>query len=166
MARLMAHIGGLMAQQMAPPPRYPTPSTTPSAHIQNAGDGLSGAHLQICSYPGCCTHNDASCQAQHPNNAGPSNATATGASCCYFCRMRVHPTDQCDRPCAHCRQIRVHRAMACPHPNLTMPAAAVVSAPAPSPALPPLPQKYVTPVNLNTSTAPKTTGHVSVVTSY
>uniref|UniRef100_A0A915ICS5 Uncharacterized protein n=1 Tax=Romanomermis culicivorax TaxID=13658 RepID=A0A915ICS5_ROMCU len=65
---------------------------TTSARIQNAGDCPSGAHLQMCSYHGCCTHNDASCPAQHPNSAGPSNTTAIGAGHCYFCRTRAHPT--------------------------------------------------------------------------
>uniref|UniRef100_A0A915K678 Uncharacterized protein n=1 Tax=Romanomermis culicivorax TaxID=13658 RepID=A0A915K678_ROMCU len=166
MARLMAHIGGLRAQQMGPAPRNLTPSTTLSVHIQNAGDHPSGAHLQMCSYHGRCTHNDASCRAQHPNSTGPSNATPTGANCCYFCQMRVHPTDRCDRPCLHCRQIRVHRARACPHRNLTMPAASVVLAPALSPALLPLPLKYVTPVTLHPSMMPKRTSDVSVIVSY
>uniref|UniRef100_A0A915IY57 Uncharacterized protein n=1 Tax=Romanomermis culicivorax TaxID=13658 RepID=A0A915IY57_ROMCU len=58
---------------------------TPSTRVQNAGDHPSGAHLQMCSYHGRCTQNDANCPAQHPHSAGPSTATATGASCCYFC---------------------------------------------------------------------------------
>uniref|UniRef100_A0A915IBC1 Uncharacterized protein n=1 Tax=Romanomermis culicivorax TaxID=13658 RepID=A0A915IBC1_ROMCU len=45
-------------------------------------------------------------------------------------------------------------------------AAAVVSAPTPLSALPPLPRKYVTPVNVNPSTTPKTTDDVSVIASY
>uniref|UniRef100_A0A915L9V5 Secreted protein n=1 Tax=Romanomermis culicivorax TaxID=13658 RepID=A0A915L9V5_ROMCU len=45
-------------------------------------------------------------------------------------------------------------------------ASAVVSALAPSPALPPLPLKYVKPVNLNPSMTPKTTGDLSIVASY
>uniref|UniRef100_A0A915KYV1 Uncharacterized protein n=1 Tax=Romanomermis culicivorax TaxID=13658 RepID=A0A915KYV1_ROMCU len=94
-----------------------------TAHIQNAGNRLLGAHLQMCSSHGHCTHNDASCRAQRPNSAGPSNAAATNNGRCYFCRTRAHPTDGCYRPCPHCRQIRVYRATACPNWNLTMPAA-------------------------------------------
>uniref|UniRef100_A0A915KCR3 Uncharacterized protein n=1 Tax=Romanomermis culicivorax TaxID=13658 RepID=A0A915KCR3_ROMCU len=45
-------------------------------------------------------------------------------------------------------------------------AAAVVSAPAPLPALPPPPPKYALQVTLNPSTIPKTTGDVSIVASY
>uniref|UniRef100_A0A915JNM6 Uncharacterized protein n=1 Tax=Romanomermis culicivorax TaxID=13658 RepID=A0A915JNM6_ROMCU len=75
----------------------------------------------MCSYHGCCTHNNASCQAQCPNSAGPSNAAPTNTSPCYVCRTRAHPTDQCDRPSRHCCQICVHRARACPNPNPTMP---------------------------------------------
>uniref|UniRef100_A0A915HQV6 C3H1-type domain-containing protein n=1 Tax=Romanomermis culicivorax TaxID=13658 RepID=A0A915HQV6_ROMCU len=93
MARLTAQVARLTAQQTARPPRNSMPSTTPSMHVQNAGDRPSGAHLQMCSYHGGCTHKDANCRAQHPNSAGPSNATATGASHCYFCGMRAHPTD-------------------------------------------------------------------------
>uniref|UniRef100_A0A915HYU7 C3H1-type domain-containing protein n=1 Tax=Romanomermis culicivorax TaxID=13658 RepID=A0A915HYU7_ROMCU len=141
------------------------PSTMRSAHVQKAGHRPSGAHLQMYSYHGRCTHNDASCQAQHPNSAGPSNAAATGASCCYFCRTRVHPTDQCDRPCPYRHQIRMHRATACPHLNPTMPAAAVVSALAPTPALQP-PRKYATSVTLNPSATPKKTSDVSLIVSY
>uniref|UniRef100_A0A915IW88 Uncharacterized protein n=1 Tax=Romanomermis culicivorax TaxID=13658 RepID=A0A915IW88_ROMCU len=85
MARLMAHIARLTAQQMAPPRRNLMLSTTPWAHVQNAGDCPSGAHLQMCSYNGSCTYNEASCRAQHSNRAGPSNAAATGVGCCYFC---------------------------------------------------------------------------------
>uniref|UniRef100_A0A915LAU2 Uncharacterized protein n=1 Tax=Romanomermis culicivorax TaxID=13658 RepID=A0A915LAU2_ROMCU len=47
----------------------------------------------------------------------------------------------------------------------TMPATAVVSAQALSPALPLLP-KYAMPVNVNPSRTPKMTGNVSMVTSY
>uniref|UniRef100_A0A915KVM7 Uncharacterized protein n=1 Tax=Romanomermis culicivorax TaxID=13658 RepID=A0A915KVM7_ROMCU len=80
MARLKAHIVRLRAQQMVPPLRNRIPSRTPFAHIQNAGDHPSGAHLQMCSYHGRCTHNDASCRAQHPDSAGPSNAATTTAA--------------------------------------------------------------------------------------
>uniref|UniRef100_A0A915KJ49 Uncharacterized protein n=1 Tax=Romanomermis culicivorax TaxID=13658 RepID=A0A915KJ49_ROMCU len=93
MAQLTAHIARLTAQQMALPPRNPMPSMTQWARVHNAGDGLSGAHLQMCSYHGCCTHKDASCQAQHPNSTSPSKAATTGAGHCYFCRTRAHPTD-------------------------------------------------------------------------
>uniref|UniRef100_A0A915I098 Uncharacterized protein n=1 Tax=Romanomermis culicivorax TaxID=13658 RepID=A0A915I098_ROMCU len=93
MVRLTAHVARLMAQQTALPLRNPMPSTTPSAHVQNAGDHPLMAHLQMCSYHGCCTHNDASCQAQHPDSTRPSNIAATGAGHCYFCPMRAHPTD-------------------------------------------------------------------------
>uniref|UniRef100_A0A915KS82 Uncharacterized protein n=1 Tax=Romanomermis culicivorax TaxID=13658 RepID=A0A915KS82_ROMCU len=74
MARLMAHVVGLMAQPSAPPLRNSMPSQTPSPStcIQNAADRPSGAHSQMC-------------RAQHPDSAGPSTATATGASRCYFC---------------------------------------------------------------------------------
>uniref|UniRef100_A0A915HQ68 Uncharacterized protein n=1 Tax=Romanomermis culicivorax TaxID=13658 RepID=A0A915HQ68_ROMCU len=166
MARLTAHIAGLTAQQMGPALRNPTPPMQQWAHVQNAGDPQSGAHLQMSSYHGCCTHNDASCQAQCPNSPGPSNAAATNTDCCYFCQRRAHPTDRCDRPCPHYYQICVHRATACRNRNLTVPAAAVVSAPALTPALPPPPLKYVTPVTVNPSRTPKMTGHVSVVASY
>uniref|UniRef100_A0A915HMT3 Uncharacterized protein n=1 Tax=Romanomermis culicivorax TaxID=13658 RepID=A0A915HMT3_ROMCU len=93
MAQLTAHVAQLTAQQTAPPPRNWMPSMMPSAHVQNAGDRPSGAHLQMSSYHGRCTHNEASCQAQHPDSAGPSNTTPTGAGHCYFCQTRVHPTD-------------------------------------------------------------------------
>uniref|UniRef100_A0A915J3I7 CCHC-type domain-containing protein n=1 Tax=Romanomermis culicivorax TaxID=13658 RepID=A0A915J3I7_ROMCU len=165
MARLTAHIVRLTAQQMTPAPRNLTPPTQQSAHIQNAGDHPSGAHLQMCSYHGRCSHNDTSCQAQHPNSTGPSNATATNTGRCYFCRMRGHPTDRCNGPCPHCHQIRVHRAMACPHRIPTVPATAVVSALGLTPALPP-PLKYATPITLNPSMMPKLTGDFSIVTSY
>uniref|UniRef100_A0A915KTI5 Uncharacterized protein n=1 Tax=Romanomermis culicivorax TaxID=13658 RepID=A0A915KTI5_ROMCU len=102
MAWLTAHVARLMAQQMVPPPRNSTPSRTPSRHVHNAGDRLSGAHLQMCSYHGCCTHNNANCWALHPYSAGPSTATATSTSRCYFCQTRMHLTDRCDRPCPHC----------------------------------------------------------------
>uniref|UniRef100_A0A915ISU7 Uncharacterized protein n=1 Tax=Romanomermis culicivorax TaxID=13658 RepID=A0A915ISU7_ROMCU len=88
MARLTAQVAQLTAQQTAPPARNRMPSMRPSA--------------RMCSYHGCCTHNDASCGAQHPDSAGPSNATANSASCCYFCQTRAHPTDRWDRPCLHC----------------------------------------------------------------
>uniref|UniRef100_A0A915IA71 Uncharacterized protein n=1 Tax=Romanomermis culicivorax TaxID=13658 RepID=A0A915IA71_ROMCU len=84
MAQLTANVARLTAQQTVSPPRNLMPSTRPLAGVDNAGDRLSGAHLQMCSYHGCCTHNDASCGAQHPNSAGPSKTTATGASHCYF----------------------------------------------------------------------------------
>uniref|UniRef100_A0A915KHM5 Uncharacterized protein n=1 Tax=Romanomermis culicivorax TaxID=13658 RepID=A0A915KHM5_ROMCU len=84
-------------------------STMPLALVQMAGHCLLGAHLQMCSYHGCCTHkcsyhgccthNDPCCGAQHPNSTSPTKAAATDASCCYFCRMRAHLTDWCDRPC-------------------------------------------------------------------
>uniref|UniRef100_A0A915HVI7 Uncharacterized protein n=1 Tax=Romanomermis culicivorax TaxID=13658 RepID=A0A915HVI7_ROMCU len=45
-------------------------------------------------------------------------------------------------------------------------AAAVVSAPTPSPALPLPPWKYVMPVNVNPSRMPKTTGDISMVSLY
>uniref|UniRef100_A0A915L9I8 Uncharacterized protein n=1 Tax=Romanomermis culicivorax TaxID=13658 RepID=A0A915L9I8_ROMCU len=45
-------------------------------------------------------------------------------------------------------------------------AAAVVSAPTPLVALPPPPPKYGTPVNVNLSTTPKTTGDVTVIAAY
>uniref|UniRef100_A0A915L9D2 Uncharacterized protein n=1 Tax=Romanomermis culicivorax TaxID=13658 RepID=A0A915L9D2_ROMCU len=121
MAWLTAHIAGLTAQQMAPALRNPMPPTQQSAHIQNAGDHPSGAHSQMCSYHGCCTHNDASCQAQRPNSTGLSNAAATNTNCCYFCPTRANPTDGCNRPCPHCHQIRMHRAKACPNRNPTVP---------------------------------------------
>uniref|UniRef100_A0A915I3G1 Uncharacterized protein n=1 Tax=Romanomermis culicivorax TaxID=13658 RepID=A0A915I3G1_ROMCU len=84
MARLTAHVARLTAQQLVPPPRNSMLSLTPSMCVQNAGDRLSRAHLQMCSYHGHCTHNDANCQAQHPDSAGPSTATSTGTSPCYF----------------------------------------------------------------------------------
>uniref|UniRef100_A0A915IRX2 Secreted protein n=1 Tax=Romanomermis culicivorax TaxID=13658 RepID=A0A915IRX2_ROMCU len=80
-------------EQSGPPLRNSMPSPTPLRGVRNPGDRLSGAHLQMCSYHGRCTHNDAYCRAQHPDSTSPSTATATGASHCYFCRMRVHPTD-------------------------------------------------------------------------
>uniref|UniRef100_A0A915JGV7 Uncharacterized protein n=1 Tax=Romanomermis culicivorax TaxID=13658 RepID=A0A915JGV7_ROMCU len=92
MAWLTAHIAQLTTQQMAPAPRKPMSPTQPSVQVQNADDHPSGAHLQMCSYHGCCTHNDTSCWAQHPNSASLSNSAATGAGRCYFCRMRVHLT--------------------------------------------------------------------------
>uniref|UniRef100_A0A915I0N8 Uncharacterized protein n=1 Tax=Romanomermis culicivorax TaxID=13658 RepID=A0A915I0N8_ROMCU len=142
MARLTAHVAGLTAQQTAPPPRNLMPSTTLSACVQNAGDRLSGAHLQMCCYHGCCIHKDAGVQAQHSDRAGPSNATTTGAGLCYFCRTRAHWINRCDRPCLH--------------------SAAGVSAPTLLLALPPPPPKYATPVNVNPSTMPKMTGDVSI----
>uniref|UniRef100_A0A915K5S6 Uncharacterized protein n=1 Tax=Romanomermis culicivorax TaxID=13658 RepID=A0A915K5S6_ROMCU len=93
MAQLTGNIAQLTAQQMAPAPRNPMPSMTPLAHVQNAGDHPSGAHLQMCSYHRRCTHKDASCQAQHLNSPCPSNAAATCAGRCYCFRMRAHPTD-------------------------------------------------------------------------
>uniref|UniRef100_A0A915L7L1 Uncharacterized protein n=1 Tax=Romanomermis culicivorax TaxID=13658 RepID=A0A915L7L1_ROMCU len=93
MARLTAQVAQLRAQQTAPPPRNSMPSTTPLTRIQNTGD----------------------------RPASPSNATATSASHCYFCRTRVHLTDQCDRPCLHCGKLRVHRATACPNQISTLP---------------------------------------------
>uniref|UniRef100_A0A915J4H2 Uncharacterized protein n=1 Tax=Romanomermis culicivorax TaxID=13658 RepID=A0A915J4H2_ROMCU len=166
MAWLTAHIALLMAQQMRPARRNPMPPTQWLVHVQNAGDRPSGAHLQMCSFHGGCTHNDPSCWAQHPNSAGPSDAPAAHTGHCYFCQMRAHPTNRCDRPCPHCHQIRVHRAMACPNWNLTMPAAAVVLTLAPTPALPPPPPRYATPVTLHPSMTPKTSGDVRVVASY
>uniref|UniRef100_A0A915L428 Uncharacterized protein n=1 Tax=Romanomermis culicivorax TaxID=13658 RepID=A0A915L428_ROMCU len=106
---------------MAPPPRNPMPSTRLLVRLQNAGDHPSGAHLHMCSCHGLCTYNEASCQAQYPDSAGPSNATTTGTSHCYFCQTRVHPTDRCDRPCSHCQKICVHRATACPNRTPTLP---------------------------------------------
>uniref|UniRef100_A0A915JBJ8 Uncharacterized protein n=1 Tax=Romanomermis culicivorax TaxID=13658 RepID=A0A915JBJ8_ROMCU len=70
-----------------------------------------------------------------------------------------------DRPCPHCRKIRVHRATACPNPTPTLPAAAVVSTPTQLSALPP-PPKYVMLVKVNPAMMPKTTGDVSVIVSY
>uniref|UniRef100_A0A915HP93 Uncharacterized protein n=1 Tax=Romanomermis culicivorax TaxID=13658 RepID=A0A915HP93_ROMCU len=70
---------------MALPLRNLMPSRTPSASLQNAGSRPSGAHLQMCSYHGGCTHNNASFGAQHPDRAGPSKATTTSPSRCYFC---------------------------------------------------------------------------------
>uniref|UniRef100_A0A915JC97 Retrotransposon gag domain-containing protein n=1 Tax=Romanomermis culicivorax TaxID=13658 RepID=A0A915JC97_ROMCU len=84
MARLMAHIAGLTNQQQAPAPRNLTPPIQPLVHIQNTGDHLSGAHLQICSFQECCTDNEASCRAQGPNSTGPCNAPAH-TSRCYCC---------------------------------------------------------------------------------
>uniref|UniRef100_A0A915HQU4 Uncharacterized protein n=1 Tax=Romanomermis culicivorax TaxID=13658 RepID=A0A915HQU4_ROMCU len=136
------------------------PSMMPLTRVQNTGDCPSGAHLQMCSCHGCCTHNDASCRAQHPDSASPSNATATSARGCYFCRTRAHPTDQCHRPCPHCRKIRVHRATACTNRTPTLPASTPLS------ALPPPPLKYATPVNVNLSMTLKTTGDVSLIASY
>uniref|UniRef100_A0A915J7N8 Uncharacterized protein n=1 Tax=Romanomermis culicivorax TaxID=13658 RepID=A0A915J7N8_ROMCU len=94
--------------------RFYSPILTPAT-------AMLSVTIRMCSYHGHCTHNDASCQAQHPNSPGPSNAAATGARRCYFCPMRVHRTDQWDRPCPHCRQIRMHRTTACPYRNPTMP---------------------------------------------
>uniref|UniRef100_A0A915JUL5 Uncharacterized protein n=1 Tax=Romanomermis culicivorax TaxID=13658 RepID=A0A915JUL5_ROMCU len=91
MAPLTAHIAQLTAQQMVPPLRNLMLSMTPLVRVHNAGDPSSGAHLQMCSYHKCCTHNGASCRAQHPNSADPSNTTATGASCCYFCQNKGTP---------------------------------------------------------------------------
>uniref|UniRef100_A0A915KCM9 Uncharacterized protein n=1 Tax=Romanomermis culicivorax TaxID=13658 RepID=A0A915KCM9_ROMCU len=85
MARLTAHIAPLTAQQMAKAPRNPMPPMQQSAHVQKAGDRQSGAHLQMCSYHGRSTHNDASCGAQHPDSTCPSNTAANGTSGCYFC---------------------------------------------------------------------------------
>uniref|UniRef100_A0A915JSV3 Uncharacterized protein n=1 Tax=Romanomermis culicivorax TaxID=13658 RepID=A0A915JSV3_ROMCU len=120
----------------------------------------------MCSYHGHCTYNDASCQAQHPDSTSPSNTTATGASHCYFCRTRAHPTDGWDRPCPHCQNIPVHRATACPNRTPTLPAAAVVLALTPLSAMLPPPPKYAMPVNVNPSTTPKMTGDISVIASY
>uniref|UniRef100_A0A915J552 Uncharacterized protein n=1 Tax=Romanomermis culicivorax TaxID=13658 RepID=A0A915J552_ROMCU len=61
--------------------------------------------------------------------AGPNTPTAPALpmlpppvlAVAIFCRMRVHPTDRCDRPCPHCHQIRMHRARACPHQTPMMP---------------------------------------------
>uniref|UniRef100_A0A915KWC2 Gag protein n=1 Tax=Romanomermis culicivorax TaxID=13658 RepID=A0A915KWC2_ROMCU len=161
MARLTAHIARITAQKMTPALRNSTWPTQPSAHVQNTGNCPSGAHLQMFSFHGHCTHNNTSCWAQCPNRASPSNAPTTNTGHCYFCQTRAHPTDQCDRPCLHCCQIRVHRATACPNRNPTMPAAVVVSALAPTPALPLPPLRYVTPVTLHPSTMPKTTGNVN-----
>uniref|UniRef100_A0A915L017 Uncharacterized protein n=1 Tax=Romanomermis culicivorax TaxID=13658 RepID=A0A915L017_ROMCU len=101
MAWLTAHIPQLMAQLTALPPRNPMPSRTPSARVQNAGDSPSGAHLQMCSYHRRCTHNEASCWAQHSDSASPSNTTTTGAGRCYFCQTRGHglPTSDSDNAC-------------------------------------------------------------------
>uniref|UniRef100_A0A915IP26 Uncharacterized protein n=1 Tax=Romanomermis culicivorax TaxID=13658 RepID=A0A915IP26_ROMCU len=85
MARLTAHIALLTAQQQAPAPRNLMRPTQPLVHIQNAGDRPLGAHLQMSSFHGCCTLNDASCRAQCPNSASPSNAATTHTSCCDFC---------------------------------------------------------------------------------
>uniref|UniRef100_A0A915HTP1 Gag-like protein n=1 Tax=Romanomermis culicivorax TaxID=13658 RepID=A0A915HTP1_ROMCU len=87
-------------------PKAPDASPRPSA-----------AHLQMCSFHGRCTHSDADCRAQRPNSAVlVSNAAPTAnTSRCYFCRTRAHATNQCDRHCPHCHQIRLHRANACPH---------------------------------------------------
>uniref|UniRef100_A0A915IKI1 C3H1-type domain-containing protein n=1 Tax=Romanomermis culicivorax TaxID=13658 RepID=A0A915IKI1_ROMCU len=79
-AWLTAPVARLTAQQRAPPLRNPMPSMIPLMRVQNAGDCPSGAHLQMCSYHERCTHNDANCQAQHPDSAIPSNATATAAA--------------------------------------------------------------------------------------
>uniref|UniRef100_A0A915I9F6 C3H1-type domain-containing protein n=1 Tax=Romanomermis culicivorax TaxID=13658 RepID=A0A915I9F6_ROMCU len=56
MARLTALIGRLTAQPTA------------WMGVQNTGDHPSEAHLQMCSYHGPCTHNDANCRAQHPHS--------------------------------------------------------------------------------------------------
>uniref|UniRef100_A0A915KHY0 Uncharacterized protein n=1 Tax=Romanomermis culicivorax TaxID=13658 RepID=A0A915KHY0_ROMCU len=166
MARLAAHVARLTAQQTAPPPRNLTSSMTLSMHVQNAGDCLSGAHLQMCSYHRPCTHNDANCWAQHLKSASPINAATNRASHCYFCRMRVHLTDRCKRPCLHSGTLRVHRARACPNRILTLPAAAVVSAPTPLSALLLPPLKYARLVNINPSTTQKRTGNISLIASY
>uniref|UniRef100_A0A915L2Q4 Uncharacterized protein n=1 Tax=Romanomermis culicivorax TaxID=13658 RepID=A0A915L2Q4_ROMCU len=79
MVRLMAHIARITAQQQSSASRNLTPPTQPLVHIQNAGDHPLGAHLQICSFHGRCTHNNASWEAQHPNSAGPSNTTANSS---------------------------------------------------------------------------------------
>uniref|UniRef100_A0A915INI5 Uncharacterized protein n=1 Tax=Romanomermis culicivorax TaxID=13658 RepID=A0A915INI5_ROMCU len=117
-ARLRAHIAKLMAPQQSPAQRNLMPLAQLSVQAQNAGGCPSGAHLQMCSFHGHCTHNDASCQAQCPNIAAPSDAAAN-AGHCFFSGMPVHPTEQWDRPCPHCHQIQVHRATACPNQKLT-----------------------------------------------
>uniref|UniRef100_A0A915I6F1 Uncharacterized protein n=1 Tax=Romanomermis culicivorax TaxID=13658 RepID=A0A915I6F1_ROMCU len=80
MVRLTAHIVRLTAQQQAPALRNLTPPTQLSVHLQNPGDCPSGAHIEMCSFYGYCTQNDASRLGQCPNRASPSNAAA-----CYFC---------------------------------------------------------------------------------
>uniref|UniRef100_A0A915LD05 Uncharacterized protein n=1 Tax=Romanomermis culicivorax TaxID=13658 RepID=A0A915LD05_ROMCU len=68
----------------------------------------------MCSFHGRCTHSDADCRAQRPKSPILIlNASTANTSHCYFCRTRAHTTIQCDLPCPHCRQIRVHRAKAC-----------------------------------------------------
>uniref|UniRef100_A0A915KZ62 Uncharacterized protein n=1 Tax=Romanomermis culicivorax TaxID=13658 RepID=A0A915KZ62_ROMCU len=84
MAWLTAHIARLTAQQMTPALRSPMWPTQPSAHVQNTGDCPSGAHLQMFSFHRYCTHNEASCRAQCPKSACPSNATTTNTGCCFF----------------------------------------------------------------------------------
>uniref|UniRef100_A0A915IUU2 Uncharacterized protein n=1 Tax=Romanomermis culicivorax TaxID=13658 RepID=A0A915IUU2_ROMCU len=106
---------------MMPAPRNLMRPMQQSVHVQNIGDHPLRPHLQMCSFYGCCTHKDASFQVQRPNSTGPSNTAPTDTSRCYFCRTRVHQTDQCNRPCHCCHQIRVHRATACPNWNLMMP---------------------------------------------
>uniref|UniRef100_A0A915KQ12 Uncharacterized protein n=1 Tax=Romanomermis culicivorax TaxID=13658 RepID=A0A915KQ12_ROMCU len=59
---------------MMPALRNPMWPTQPAAHVQNTGDCPSGAHLQMLSFHGHCTDNDASCWAQFHNSASPSNA--------------------------------------------------------------------------------------------
>uniref|UniRef100_A0A915K345 Uncharacterized protein n=1 Tax=Romanomermis culicivorax TaxID=13658 RepID=A0A915K345_ROMCU len=88
MVRLTAH-----TQQQAPALRNLMQPTQPFVNDQNACDPPLGAHLQMCSFHGCCTHNNASCPAQHPNSASPSNTVISSANPCYFCQMRVHPID-------------------------------------------------------------------------
>uniref|UniRef100_A0A915KB12 Uncharacterized protein n=1 Tax=Romanomermis culicivorax TaxID=13658 RepID=A0A915KB12_ROMCU len=85
MAKLMAHISKLMAQQQSRALRNPTRPTQPSMQVQNIRGCPSGAHLQMCSFHGRCTHNNTSCRAQQPNSTGPSNAATTDAGHCYFC---------------------------------------------------------------------------------
>uniref|UniRef100_A0A915JJ10 Uncharacterized protein n=1 Tax=Romanomermis culicivorax TaxID=13658 RepID=A0A915JJ10_ROMCU len=92
MVRLMAHTARLIAQQQVPALRNPMPPTQLSVNVQNAGNCPLGAHLQMCSFHGRCTHNGASCRAQRPNSTGPSNAAISNAGCCYFFeRGRTQP---------------------------------------------------------------------------
>uniref|UniRef100_A0A915KTR9 Uncharacterized protein n=1 Tax=Romanomermis culicivorax TaxID=13658 RepID=A0A915KTR9_ROMCU len=85
MARLMAHIAKLMALQQSLAPGNPMPSAQLWVQVQNVGNHLRGAHLQMCSFHGCCTHSDASCWAHPPNSTAPSKAATAKAGCCYFC---------------------------------------------------------------------------------